>query len=146
MDKAVGRIKIKLGHTVLDGDPAPTLPKGHSPHQFSAHIRCGQMARWIKTPLGMEVGLEPSDSVLDGDPAPLSKRGHSPQIFGPFLLWPNGRPSQLMLSTCAKAINKEKLPQLGYTTGRNSYWLTNVARLLEAILTPGQRIERDLSY
>jgi len=40
-----------------------------------------------------------------------------------------------------KAINKEKLPQLGYTTGRNSYWLVNVARLLDVILTPGQRIE-----
>jgi len=37
-------------------------------------------------------------------------------------------------------IDKEKLPQLGYTTGRNSYWLANVARLLDAILTPGQRI------
>jgi len=46
----------------------------------------------------------------------------------------------------SKAINKEKLPQLGYTTGRNSYWLANVARLLDAILTPGQRIKRDLSY
>ena len=45
-----------------------------------------------------------------------------------------------------KAINKEKLPHLGYTTGRSSYWLANVARLLDAILTPGQRIERDLSY
>ena len=122
------------------------VPQVAQPPQFSCHICYGQMARWIKTPLGMEVGLEPSDSVLDGDPAPLSKRGHSPQIFGPFLLWPNGRPSQLMLSTCAKAINKEKLPQLGYTTGRNSYWLANVARLLDDILTPGQRIERDVSY
>ena len=42
-----------------------------------------------------------------------------------------------------KAINKEKLPHLGYTTGRSSYWLANVARLLDAILTPGQRIERE---
>jgi len=41
-----------------------------------------------------------------------------------------------------KAIDKEKLPQLRYTTGRNSYWLANVARLLDAILTPGQRIDR----
>jgi len=30
------------GHIVLDGDPAPPPPKGHSP-QFSAHICCGQM-------------------------------------------------------------------------------------------------------
>ena len=28
-------------------------------------------------------------------------------------------------------------------TGRNSYWLANVARLLDAILTPGQHIERE---
>jgi len=45
-----------------------------------------------------------------------------------------------------KAIDNEKLSQLGYTTDRNSYWLANVARLLDAILTPGQRTERDLSY
>jgi len=40
-----------------------------------------------------------------------------------------------------KAIDKEKLPQLGHTTGRHSYWLVNVARLLDAILTPRHRIE-----
>ena len=40
-----------------------------------------------------------------------------------------------------KAIDTEKLPQLGYMTGRNSYWLANVARSLDAILTPGQCIE-----
>ena len=40
-----------------------------------------------------------------------------------------------------KAIYKQKLPQLGHTTGRNSYWLANVALLLDAILTSGQRIE-----
>jgi len=32
------------------------------------------------------------------DPAP-SQRGTSP-IFGPCLLWPNGHPSQLLLSSC----------------------------------------------
>jgi len=41
--------------------------------QFSAHICCGQMAGWIKMPLGMEVGLGPGDFVLDGDPASLPK-------------------------------------------------------------------------
>jgi len=43
--------------------------KGHSP-QFSAHARCGQMAGWIKVPLGTEVGLGPRDIVLDEDSAP----------------------------------------------------------------------------
>jgi len=42
-------------------------PKGHSP-QFSAHVRCGQTAGWIKVPLGTEVSLGPGDIVLDGDP------------------------------------------------------------------------------
>ena len=66
-------------------------PKGHSP-QFSAHICCGQMARWIKMPHGMEVGLCPSDITLDGDPVPPLEKGGTvpPPIFGPCLLWPNG--------------------------------------------------------
>jgi len=38
------------------------------------------MAGWIKMPLGMEVGLDPSDTVLDGDPAPPPLNGHSPQF------------------------------------------------------------------
>jgi len=48
------------------------------------------MARWIKTPLGRKVGLDPSDIVLDGDPAPLPKKGTEPPIFGTCLLCPNG--------------------------------------------------------
>ena len=64
------QVGLDPGHIVLDFDPAPPPPKGHSP-QFSAHIRCGQMAAWIKMPLGVEVGLGPGDFVLDGDPAPL---------------------------------------------------------------------------
>ena len=52
----------------------PSSPKkGHSP-QFSAHVRCGQTAGWIKMPLGMGIGLGPGDLVLDGDP----QKGHSP--------------------------------------------------------------------
>jgi len=49
----------------------------------------------------MEVGLGPGHIVLGGDPAPLTKKGaQPPPIFGPCLLWPNGRPSQLLLSSC----------------------------------------------
>ena len=82
--QTVGRIKTKLGvqvghgpgHIVLDGDPAPSPPKGHSlPPQFSAHICCGQMAAWINISLGMELGLGPGDFVLAGTPLPLPKRG-----------------------------------------------------------------------
>jgi len=37
------------------------------------------MARWIKMPLGTEVGLGPSDFVLDGNQLPFPKRA---PIFG----------------------------------------------------------------
>jgi len=56
-------------------------------------------------PLGMEVGLGPGHIVLHGDPASptLQGKGHSslPPLFGlRCLLWPNGRPCQLLLSSC----------------------------------------------
>ena len=77
--------EVGLGpcHTVLDGDPAPSNLRPMSV------VACGQMAAWIKMPLGMEVGLGPGDFVLDGDRAP-PKKGQSPAIFGPWSFWPNG--------------------------------------------------------
>ena len=48
-------------------------------------------------PLGMEIGLEPSDVVLHGDPAAPPQKGAEPPIMGRCLLWPNGRPSQLLV-------------------------------------------------
>ena len=50
------------GHIVLDGDPAHPPQRGGDP-QFLAHICCGQMAGWIKMPLGMKEGLGPADCV-----------------------------------------------------------------------------------
>jgi len=52
-------MEVGLGpdYIVLDGDPAPPPPKrGHS-SQFSADVYCGQMAGWIKMPLGTKVGV-----------------------------------------------------------------------------------------
>jgi len=73
------------------GTQFPSPKRGWSPPpQFSAHVYCGQTARWIKMPLGTKVGLGPGHIWLDGDPAPLPKNGAEPPIFGPFLLWPNG--------------------------------------------------------
>jgi len=43
--------------------------------QFSAHVCYGQMAGWMKMPLGTEVGLGPDNIVLHGDPALPSKNG-----------------------------------------------------------------------
>ena len=83
--QTVGRIKMKLGtqvglgsgHIVLDGDPAPPPPKGHS-LQFSSRICCCQMAAWIKMPLGMDVGLGPGDCVRWGPHSTLRNRWQSP--------------------------------------------------------------------
>ena len=36
------------------------------------------MAGWMKTALGMEVGLGPGHIVLDGDSAPVPKKGAGP--------------------------------------------------------------------
>jgi len=56
-------------HCVRWGCSSPQ--KGHSLlPQFSAHVNCGQMAGFMRIPLGTEVGLSPDDIVLDGDPAP----------------------------------------------------------------------------
>ena len=65
----------------------PTLPpqKVGGAAQIFAHVYCGQAAGWIKTALGMEVGIGPVHIVLDGDTAPLPQKN-----FGPSLLWPNG--------------------------------------------------------
>ena len=49
-------------------------------------------------PLGIEVRLGPGDIMLDGDPAFPPKRARPP-VFGPCLLWPRGRLSQLLLSS-----------------------------------------------
>jgi len=48
-------------------------------------------------PLGKVVGLGPGHIVLDGDQAPPQQ---PLPTFGPRLLWPNGRPSQQLLSSC----------------------------------------------
>ena len=54
--------------------------------------------------VGTEVGLGPGDILLDGDSA-APKRGHiSPPLFGSCLLWPNGRPSQQLLSSCSFSV------------------------------------------
>jgi len=51
-----------------------------SPTQFLAHVYCGQMAGWMKTPLGTEVDLGPGHIVLDGVPAP-AKGAQQPPSF-----------------------------------------------------------------
>jgi len=45
-------------------------------------------------PLYTKVGLGPGHIVLHGDPAPPKRGTAPPPIFGPYLLWSNGRPAQ----------------------------------------------------
>ena len=66
-------------HCVINGDPAALLQRGIDSPQFSAHIRCGQMAGWIKMPLGMDVGLNPGDFVT-GTQLPSQKGGGAPNL------------------------------------------------------------------
>jgi len=63
-------------------------------------VYCGQTVGMIKMPPDTEVGLGPGNTVLDGDPTPPWKGAQQPPLFGPCLLWPNGRPSQPLLSSC----------------------------------------------
>ena len=69
-------------HCVRWGPSSPS-PKGAEPSQFLAHICCGQMARWINMPLGMEVGLGPGHIMLDGDPAPQRKANPQFSVIAP---------------------------------------------------------------
>jgi len=73
------QVVLGPGHTVLDGDSAPPPPKGGGAPNFRS-MCCGQMAGWIKIPLGREVGLSPSDIVLDWDPAFSPKGGRAPNF------------------------------------------------------------------
>jgi len=62
------QVGLALATLCYMGTQLPLPQRGTAPTQ-TAHICCGQMAAWIKMPLGMEVGLSPGDFVLDGDPA-----------------------------------------------------------------------------
>jgi len=63
------------------GGSSPPPEKGHVP-QFSVHVYCGQMASWVKTPLGTQVDLGQGHIVLDGVPA-LRQRGTAAPSFRP---------------------------------------------------------------
>ena len=78
----------------------PLLQKGRNPTQFSAHVYCGQLAGWMKTPLGTEVALGPGHIVLDGVPAPAKGAQQPPPLFSAHVYCGHVRPSQLLLSSC----------------------------------------------
>jgi len=77
----------------------PPEKRAHPPHPILVYVYCGQMAGWMKTPLGTEVLLGSGDTVLDGVPAP-AKGTQQPPLFSAHLYCGHGRPSQLLLSPC----------------------------------------------
>ena len=87
------------GDFVLDGDAVLFRQKGAEPlpnfRPISiemGQIYCGQTARCIKMPLGMDVGLSPGDFVLDGDPVPPPKKGGgAPKFSAHVCMYPLGK-------------------------------------------------------
>jgi len=77
-------------------------------------VYCGQKAAWVKVPLGKAVGIGPGDIVLDGDPATPTESGTAGRpLFGPYLLWQNGRLFQQLLSSCVISELPDRLDQPG---------------------------------
>ena len=75
-------VGLGLARIVLDVDQAP-LQKGAQP-QFSAHVCCGQTAKWTKMPLGAEGGFGPGHIVLDGTQLPT--KGAQQPSFRPIFI------------------------------------------------------------
>jgi len=91
------------GDIALDRKPAASKKEHSTPH-FLAHVYCSQTAGWIQMSLGTEVDLSPSHIFVRwGSSSPKWGTAAAP-LFGPCLLGPNGRLSQLLLITCFNKI------------------------------------------
>jgi len=65
-------------------------------------VYCGQTVGRIKMKLGMQVGLGPGHIELDeAQLTPSAKKGGTAPNFRPMSIVDNGRPSQLLLSSCS---------------------------------------------
>jgi len=73
-------------HCVRHGPSYPQKKGRTHPTQFLAHVYCGQVAGWMKTPLGTEVDRGSGHIVLDGGvPAPAkgAQQVQQPPSFRP---------------------------------------------------------------
>jgi len=77
------------------------FPQRDTAPQFSAHACSGQTAKRIKMSLGTEIGRH-YIRWGSSSPPPKKKEQRLSPLFGSCLLWPNGRPSQQLLSSCWK--------------------------------------------
>ena len=108
--QTAGWIKMPLGtevglgpgDIVLDGTQ---LPQKGGTLKFSAHVYCGQTAVCMRIPFDMEVSLSLGDIVLDRDPAPPRERSKAAPVFSAHVYCGDGRPSQLLLSSCSRNNN-----------------------------------------
>ena len=81
-------VDLGLRDIVFDVDPATPRKRAHPPHPiFGPYVYSGQMAGWMKMPLGTEVDLGPGHSVRRGPSSP-EKGAQQPPLFGACLLWP----------------------------------------------------------
>ena len=103
-------VKVGLGpgDIVLDGDPAPSK-RGTAPPAFQPiSIVTKQLDGYGSSFHWYGGRSRPRPQLPPATPPP--ENGHSsPPLFGRCLLWPNGHPSQLLLSSCftiAELLNK----------------------------------------
>jgi len=69
-----------------------------------------------------------------GGPAPLPQKGHAP-IFGPCLLWPNGRPYQILLSSYRRVYTPASGRGMPWPTGRtHRRWATRCGEVGVSLL------------
>jgi len=102
--------------------------------QFSAHVHCGQTAGWMKLPVWYGVWPQPwRHCVRWGLSSPL-KGAQQPPHFGPCLLWPNVRPSQLLLSTCCECHQHASNAACGRTHFVSRFRGTNIITVVVIIL------------
>ena len=87
-------------HCVLCGPSYPQKKRHTHPYPILAHVYCGQMVGWMKTPLDTAIDLGPGHIVLDGVPAPAKRAPQPPPLFSAHAYCGHGRPSQLLLSSC----------------------------------------------
>ena len=78
-------VGLSLGDIVLDGDPAPTPLKGHSP-QFSANIPLWPNGWMVEHATWYGSGPLPGPFCVRRGPSSPRKGHSSPPLFGPCLL------------------------------------------------------------